>query len=60
MYLLMGHTAKFGMELSTSSGIEPRSVWTITSLLVLEIWKSVEYLQCYYNFPGAPIKSNGI
>ena len=55
----MGHTAKFGIKLSTSSGIEPKkNVWSIISLLVLEIWKSFEYLKSYYNFPGAQVKSN--
>ena len=37
MYLLMGHAAKFAVELSTCSGIVPNNVWNVMRLLVLEI-----------------------
>ena len=47
VYLLMGHTADFAKRCLTSSGIVPKEHLSVMNLLVLEIWKSIEYWPCY-------------
>ena len=47
VYLLIEHTANFAYGWLNSSGIVPNNVWSVMSLLVLEIWKSVEYWLSY-------------
>ena len=61
VYLLMGHTATFSIKLSTPSGIvQKKNVWSVMTLFFFEIWKVVEYLRSYKDFPRAQVITSGL